>query len=73
MNFEKGHFTMSEETFSELCEDQIGLCIACGEEYSSCLEPDASNVECESCEKDTVFGVEELLISGGISFDEGDE
>ena len=38
MKFEKGHFTMNEETFSELCEDQIGLCIACGEEYSSCLE-----------------------------------
>lgn len=37
-----------------------GICKACGNEQEGC-EPDARNYECESCGKNQVFGVEELL------------
>lgn len=41
------------------CEN-IGLCIACGEE-NDCCEPDARNYECEFCGAKQVFGAEEIL------------
>ena len=66
MMFEKGIFTMSEEVFSELCDDMIGLCTACGEEYDGSLEPDAHNVECSSCGEEKTCGVEELMLMGRI-------
>ena len=42
--------------------DNMGLCIACGEEAYG-VEPDARQYECESCGQRKVFGLEELLIS----------
>jgi len=42
-------------------EDYVGLCIACGDEKDGC-EPDARNYKCDSCERFTVFGAEELAI-----------
>lgn len=68
MEFINGGFVMSEEVYSELADNMIGLCINCGEEYGDCLEPDARYVQCESCEKKRVFGVEELLLIGKIWF-----
>ena len=59
MMFEKGIFTMSEEVFSELCDDMIGLCTAS-------LEPDAHDVECSSCGEEKTCGVEELMLMGRI-------
>lgn len=48
------------------CEsgDNIGFCIACGEEAHG-VEPDMRRGECESCGEKKVFGAEELVIRMG--------
>lgn len=40
-----------------------GVCLACGEDADGC-EPDARAYECESCERRTVYGAEEILLCG---------
>ena len=42
-------------------DDNIGLCIACGDE-STGIEPDARRCKCDSCGEYCVFGAEELLM-----------
>ena len=42
-------------------DDNIGFCVACGEEQRP-AEPDATDIECESCGEHKVHGAEELLI-----------
>jgi len=48
-----------------LLEDDIctieGVCIKCGE-ITHGVEPDAEKYKCESCETDTVYGAEQVLI-----------
>jgi len=41
--------------------DNIGICVACGEDQDGC-EPDACGYTCESCNSKAVYGAEELLI-----------
>ena len=41
----------------------LGYCIKCGEEQENC-EPDARKYPCESCETNTVYGAQELLMMG---------
>ena len=41
----------------------IGFCIACGSEHHEC-EPDAREYHCNDCNKNKVYGAEELLIMG---------
>jgi hypothetical protein len=43
--------------------DSQGLCIACGE-FADGVEPDARRYECESCEQNKVYGIEELILMG---------
>jgi hypothetical protein len=62
-------FTMTEDEFRDLTNDYNGLCVFCGEEAFG-VEPDARHYECEGCSKKGVYGAEELLIMGLISFDE---
>tara|TARA_R110000751_G_scaffold71447_2_gene145056 strand:- start:828 stop:1031 length:204 start_codon:yes stop_codon:yes gene_type:complete len=38
-----------------------GFCTSCGEEAEGC-EPDARNYVCESCDKCSVFGAQELMM-----------
>ena len=64
-------FQMTEDEYSSLSEDYTGLCIFCGEEHSG-KEPDASKDECEACNKRGVYGMEELIIMGLISFSDND-
>ncbi len=40
-----------------------GICLSCGEDRDGC-EPDARNYECYECGQNTVFGAEEILLSG---------
>ena len=47
-------------------DDNLGFCVACGEEAESC-EPDARGYECESCGARAVFGAEELMLGGGAA------
>lgn len=41
--------------------DNPGFCVACGHEQDGC-EPDAVQYECEECQRNCVYGAEELLI-----------
>lgn len=43
-------------------DELIGICLACGEEYDSPLEPDAREVECQACGEPRVYGAQEILI-----------
>jgi len=42
--------------------ENIGFCIACGEEADGC-EPDARRYPCACCGENKVYGAEELLVS----------
>lgn len=61
----KVRFRMNTETYHELDQSYTGLCIGCGAERDGC-EPDARNYDCEECEKNLVFGAQELLVMGRI-------
>lgn len=41
--------------------DNVGFCIACGEEQDGC-EPDATKYLCEGCGQRQVYGASELLL-----------
>ena len=47
-------------------DDNLGFCVACGEEAGSC-EPDARQYECECCGAHEVYGAEELMLGGGAA------
>lgn len=51
----------------QACEDDdnIGFCLACGEEQEGC-EPDARKYECETCGAHKVYGAQEILLMGGV-------
>ena len=61
-------FTMSEEEFRSLDSDYCGLCIACGEVACE-VEPDARRYRCASCSLASVYGLQELLHMGYLSFE----
>ena len=46
---------------SEICLDNPGFCLACGEDAEGC-EPDAQNYECECCGRPSVFGAEQIAL-----------
>lgn len=43
----------------------IGVCLACGNEQDGC-EPDMRKGNCEICNKNEVYGAEEILLCGLI-------
>lgn len=45
-------------------DDNIGLCIFCGDEHSNC-EPDMRREKCDSCGQFGVYGAEELVMRIG--------
>ena len=49
----------AERTMFEL--ENVGFCIACGAEHDAC-EPDAEKYHCDSCNSNTVYGAELLLL-----------
>ena len=58
------HLTLEEYEASTGGE---AYCIDCGEAYGEYLEPDASEVQCQSCDNFTVYGIQEILIMGLVS------
>lgn len=60
-------FLMTEVEFHGLDNDNEGLCVFCGESAFG-VEPDARKYTCEGCEKNGVYGAQELLLMGLISF-----
>lgn len=61
------HASITLERILEICDpfalNQYGVCLECGEETSSPVEPDARGYLCESCGKRAVAGPETLLFA----------
>jgi hypothetical protein len=57
----------TEEKFITLSEENIGWCLACGTDANG-VEPDARKYTCEECNKPKVYGLEELLMMGLVTF-----
>lgn len=49
-------------------DDNLGICIECGEESYHC-EPDAQEYVCEFCEQSKVYGFAELVLMGYVSIE----
>jgi|TARA_Y100000310_G_scaffold8488_1_gene9057 hypothetical protein len=56
------------ETAMGLMEEDMdtieGVCIKCGE-ITHGVEPDAEKYKCESCETDTVYGAQQIVLLFG--------
>lgn len=67
MQVHNGHVEMDEEEYMELVEEYVGICLACGETQDN-VEPDAHEYTCTSCGEKKVYGIEELLVTGLLTF-----
>jgi hypothetical protein len=63
---------MTTQRYERLDSANDGICIKCGAE-NSCVEPDAENYECEACEEDAVFGMQQALICGHVEIHDDDD
>ena len=61
-------FTVASEDYHE---GTMGICLSCGETAFG-VEPDARQYTCESCDRMTVYGMEEALIMGRIDVQDED-
>ena len=61
-------FTMPEREFLELTDSLSGLCVYCAT-LAEMADPDTRAAHCPDCGKSGVYGAEELLLRGLISFD----
>lgn len=61
----KSIIKLTLEEVQDLQNDYCGICRNC-QEIADCVEPDASNYFCDSCEKKEVFGIDNLLLMGDI-------
>lgn len=61
------HEFITEERLMEAVEssmfgdDNLGFCLACGEDAESC-EPDLEGGYCDACGAKSVFGAEQLML-----------
>lgn len=56
---------MYVSTYEFFDNESMGICVKCA--YAQdCVEPDAREYVCETCETPTVFGTPELLLSGDL-------
>lgn len=60
-------------TSHDMMDHTNGACIACGTEVGSGIEPDAREYECEACGERKVYGLEELLLMGYVTIEDGDD
>lgn len=59
---------ISGDDYDAHCNDNDGICLACGEWTCGGVEPDASNYKCEMCDSTSVMGCEEALMQGYLDF-----
>ena len=57
----------SETEYSELEDENFGLCLNCGADHYSC-EPDAERYLCDDCGEKRVYGLANLLMNNRIIF-----
>ncbi len=58
----------SESAFRRDSDNGVGWCLACGKVPDMYCEPDAHKYECSECHALKVYGLEELLIMGLVTF-----
>ncbi len=59
---------LTEQEYRHLTSvDMPGFCLACGIDVDG-VEPDARGYRCESCSMPKVYGLEELLMMGLLTF-----
>ena len=58
--------TFSMQQVEEASGMQAGYCLACGA-MQECCEPDARKYRCDNCQKNEVYGAEELLLMGRVN------
>lgn len=58
-------FEYLEAEFLEDHDENIGICLLCGETQSGC-EPNARRYKCEACGAMKVYGLDEALLMGRI-------
>jgi hypothetical protein len=63
-----GPTVVSEDEYAMASEDNQGFCLNCREFTRDCTEPDAENYDCPKCRGRRVFGAEQALIRGDITF-----
>ena len=56
-------------TTDEAYDDMNGFCLHCGAEASG-VEPDAREYTCEVCNKNAVYGIQELGIMGRLRIED---
>lgn len=62
--------TITEEEYAEADRTHQGFCENCGEFTNVATEPSARNNVCKNCGQPSVFGAEEALLMGLITFPE---
>ena len=58
--------TFTLQQVEEASGMQAGYCLACGA-MQECCEPDARKYRCDNCQKNEVYGAEELLLMGRVN------
>jgi len=59
---------ITEKVFSTACDQYKGFCTTCQKFTRRECEPDAREYDCPRCKRPTVYGAEEALIMGAITF-----
>ena len=57
---------VSEEEYHELCSENAGICVDCGEINFEFHEPDAEEYPCCHCGHKSSMGIESALVCGQI-------
>ena len=59
----KIHESVTEQRVIDSVEadDQLGICLACGEDHDYPVEPDARRYPCSCCGKRAVYGAQEIM------------
>ncbi len=64
--------TLEEAEAMMFDAEDMGLCLACGEEAYD-VEPDARRYECGACGEHKVYGLPELMMMGLVGLEEEEE
>lgn len=56
-----GSITLQRIIDSVEADDQLGICLACGEDHDGYVEPDARKYTCGSCGQKQVYGTQEIM------------
>lgn len=47
-------------------QENAGFCLHCGKESECPVEPDAERYHCDHCDKNGVFGAEQIVLMGYV-------